>query len=214
MSLSTGTRTRETATEATATRLRSEGWRVVRDPAPTDLPPALAAGHLDLLARRGEENLVVQIRSRTLPPGRDTVSLAEQVAGLPGWRLELVYVPEPDQKDDKSVLLDRATRSRGLAEHDPEAALLLVWSAIEGMLHRLAEQHGADTGDSGGLIAELTSRGLLSDDEHDVLNSARWMRDPLAHGLQGPSIESSVVACLADLAEEIAKGSRTTSGAA
>ncbi len=133
-----------------------------------------------------------------------SVALAEQVSRLPGWQLDMVYVPEPPLIEDQEQLLDRAARARELAARDPEAALLLGWSALEGTLHRLADSRGADVGSAGALLARLTSLGIVDEDEHELLRSALRMRNTLVHGQKGPAPEAGQIEQLLELTQMLA----------
>lgn len=195
------------AAAAAAGRLRSQGWEVVSEPGAGELPPALADVRPDLVARRGDEHLVVQVKSRRMPPNMDTVVLAERVGALPGWRLELVYVPEAPLTADREELSQRALRAYNLAKTDPEAALLLAWSAVEGLLHRLAEGRGLDTDAPGALLSALASLGVIDEAEHRQLREAWEVRNALAHGRQGPTPDKRAVQRLSDLAQLLAERS-------
>ena len=181
------------AVARTIQRLRSQGWDVTSEPSPEQLPQTLADFRPDLLARRGDEHAVVEIRSRRQPPNLDLVTLAERVAALPGWRLDLVYVPEDLTVADRGQLLQWARAAEQLASSTPEAALLLGWAPTEGLLHHLAEPVGIDTDQPGALLAALASVGLLEHDEHDELRRAMEARNALAHGRQGPPVTPELV---------------------
>ncbi len=195
---------RHEATERTVERLRAAGWDVVVGPGSDDLPTALSDFQPDLVAHRGNEHAIVEIKSRRVPPNLDLVTLAERVAGLPGWRLELVYVPEELAIAEPAQLLRWALTALELTGSSPEAALLLSWSALEGLLHQLALQRGVDTDLPGSLLAALASLGVLDDDEHDQLRRAMTVRNALAHGRQGPAVRASDVRRLNQLARTLA----------
>lgn len=195
---------RDEATARTVERLRAAGWDVVVRPGPGELPTALSDYQPDLVAHRGDEHAIVEIKSRRVPPNLDLVTLAERVAGLQGWRLELVYVPEELAIAEPAQLVRWALTARELASSSPEAALLLSWSALEGWLHQLAQQRGVDTDQPGSLLAALASLGVLDDDEHDQLRSTMTVRNALAHGRQGPVVEASDVRRLSQLARTLA----------
>lgn len=186
-------------------RLRARGFSVVRHPEPDHLPPELAGARPDLLGHRGEEHVVVQVRSRRLPPDADLVALTEQVGRMPGWRLDFVYVPESPRTADPAALTARAARAATLADSDPEAGLMLALAAAEGALHRIAEGLGMDADDPGSLIAGLVSLGVVLDDEGDLLRRARLTRDALAHGREGPPADSDLVRRLSVLSQSFAE---------
>ncbi|WP_166534940.1 hypothetical protein [Blastococcus xanthinilyticus] len=195
---------RHEATERTIERLRAGGWDVVVRPGPDELPEALSDLQPDLVAHRGDEHAVVEVKSRLAPPNLDLVTLAERVASLPGWRLELVYIPDEPAVAEPAQLRRWASTASELAGSSPEAALLLSWAALEGLLHQLAQQRGVDTNQAGSLLAALASLGVLDDDEHDRLRRAMTARNALAHGRQGPPIEAAHIRELSQLAGRFA----------
>jgi hypothetical protein len=209
-SATTATPERLQAVASTATKLAGEGWEVVREPQPEDLPETLLDFRPDLLARRGQEHVVVEVKSRLRPPDLDTIALAEAIAGLPGWRLDLIYVPERPRPDELRARRDRAVRAGELSQADPEAGLLLAWSAAEGTLHRMAEELCLEADDAGALLATLASVGALSDDEHQLLGAVRQVRNALAHGRQAPTVDGATVVALIRLV--LALGERVAGG--
>lgn len=190
-----------------ARRMRSEGWDVVAKPGPELLPDSLSDFRPDLVARRGEEAVVVEVRSRRRPPDVDMVQLAERISELPGWRLNVVYLPGELAVADREQLLRWASSADALAGTAPEAALLLAWAAAEGALHRLAEARGVDTEQAGRLLAALAGLGIVEDDEHDQLRRAMETRNALAHGRQGPPADEHTVRRLGQLTRTLAQRS-------
>ncbi len=192
------------AAARTVQRLREQGWDVLVEPGPEVLPETLAGFRPDLLARRGDERALVEIRSRRQPPDLDMVTLAERVAALPGWRLDLVYVPDSPAVADREQLTRWVRAALDLAQSSPEAALLLGWSAAEGLLHQLAEPLGVDTDQPGRLLATLASLGALEHEEHDDLRRALEARNALAHGRVGPAVTAELVQGLVQRAARLA----------
>ncbi len=195
----------------TAERLRAQGWQVTIEPSETELPAPLHGFRPDLLARREQEHLVVQVASRQRPASMRSVALAEQVNRLPGWRLDMVYVPELPLIEDQEQLLNRAARARDLVTRDPEAALLLGWSALEGTLHRLAGSRGSDVDSAGAVLARLTSVGAIDEGEHEFLRAALQTRNALVHGQKGPAPDVGQLDRLIELIQTMAE--RTTAAA-
>ena len=83
-------------TRQVAEDYRSKGYEVSLQPGPDQLPPSLAGYRPDFVARKGDETVVVEIKSRPTSRREPPLeSLAKAVRALPGWRLELVLA-EPD----------------------------------------------------------------------------------------------------------------------
>lgn len=76
-----------------AREYRQKGYVVIINPAPADLPPALAKCQFDLIAEASDRTIVVEVRSRdtlTLNGAEDLRRMTRLVEEVPGWELELV----------------------------------------------------------------------------------------------------------------------------
>ena len=145
----------------------------------------------DAVARRDNETVVIEVRSADLSdPDRDRLGrLAQVVAAQAGWRVDIVtyepVVPPPDP--DREDAVRRVEEARQVAGVSADAAVLLIWSAIEGALLRLSEQRGLGSVRSvppRTLIHQLTIDGVLSDNQAAELDDFAKMRNEIAHGLR------------------------------
>lgn len=191
------------AVDDEAATLRAEGWDVVVEPAGDELPERLRPFPVDVLAVRDGQHRVVQVTSARRPLTGLLALLAQRIEQLDGWQLDLVHVRESPPSESQAQLADRSRRARDLADIDPEAALLLGWSAAEGALHRLAEHHDLDVEPAGPLLAELDSRGLVEEEVADVLRAAWRRRSALAHGWQSSAPDPALVRRLADVTQTL-----------
>jgi hypothetical protein len=186
-------------------RLRSDGWNVIMEPEPTLLPVELRDFQPDMIAQRGDENLVVEVRGprRTgadgpAPPPDRLAELAARIMDIPDWHLDLFWTGQDDPPAPAPVLADRARRAAALTDVDVEAALLLAWSALEGMLATRAEQAGVLSHAGVNLSAELHSRGLLDDPIYTQVRDAQRLATQVAYG-RSAQIGRSQVQRLIDL---------------
>jgi len=82
-----------------AREYRRAGYEVLVYPTDEDLPPVLQGCFIGLLAVKGDEVIVAEVRSRsnlTLNGPADLRRLAEKVETMPGWQFNLV-VTNPRQ---------------------------------------------------------------------------------------------------------------------
>ena len=85
-----------------AEKYRQKDYEMVLQPCPSSLPDFLRGYQPDLLARQGDESVVVEVKAGSAPSRRALFrELARAVEGHPGWRFELVVanappVPEPE----------------------------------------------------------------------------------------------------------------------
>ena len=81
-----------------ADEYRDKGYAVSFHPIPEDLPDFLRSYRPDMIVRRGEEAVVIEVKSRSSLNSSSTQylrNLAQAVEQHPGWRFELV-VTNPD----------------------------------------------------------------------------------------------------------------------
>jgi hypothetical protein len=171
-----------------------KGYEVIIGPEPGDLPPALANYRVDLLAKRGDEVIIVDVKTRrTLHDKPDLRGLARAVRDLPGWRLELV-VTNPRHKrvapDDAvlpgpAALAKRLEEAEGLAKAKHlEAAFLLAWSAAEGILRTVAEHEGVEAASDSpaSILKRLYSLGLIAKTSYGEFQRRLDNRNAVIHG--------------------------------
>lgn len=123
-----------TRREQTVAELLRTGWEVVEEPGQQVLPQPLREFRPDILARRGSELLIVEVKSRRSSDLSRLDALASAVARVPNAKLEIDWqgdVAEFDPPEENiRVYLDEA--SRLLSVEAFTAALLIAWAALEG----------------------------------------------------------------------------------
>lgn len=177
--------------EDVARELVSEGYEVRVEPGPGFLPGRLARLGPDILARRGDENLIVEVKLTPDPAGGGKVrELAEAVEELPGWRFRLATAPrdlaaspwtleEATRRVDEAEALARDGRA--------EAAVLLLVAAAEAVARRRGEIEGLrlQRWNSRTVPGELVYHGLIDRADADVLDRAQRLRNIVVHGASG-----------------------------
>jgi len=184
---------------------RSKGYEVTLQPGSDQLPPSLSDYQPDLVARKGDEVVVVEIKSRPTSRREPSLeSLAKAVRALPGWRLELVLA-EPDiafplpgrtlpwTTQEAGKALDAAQQL--LESGHAEAALLMAWAGTEATLRLVAEREGVkvEWHEANFLLNRLTTEGVLGQREYQVLRGALALRNAIAHGLKPDTMVRSKV---------------------
>lgn len=188
-----------------AEEYRGKGYDVVEEPAPTQLPDFLAGYHPDLLLRKGDTSVVVEVESQsTLAKNSQVRDLARLLHAKPGWNFELVLVGEgermgipeasrPFEKED--ILRGLETAERLLAEEAVEAALLLAWAAGEALIRLLTEQEGItlDRLSPDYLLKQALTNGIIARDEYHALLSILKYRNAVAHGFKTADFTPAIV---------------------
>ncbi|MFI0020039.1 HEPN-associated N-terminal domain-containing protein [Streptomyces griseus] len=178
-------------------------------PVPTsEIPKDVAELQPDLVVRRGEETIVVELKGGHRPSGSGQAvrleRMAEVLEEFPDWKLELQWLGAPPaerlSRDQASEVISRALAVRQV---DASAALLLTWSAVEITLDQMISvleaknsipfSPGAAPRRSPKQMVSLAqSLGLIPEDVYDVLLRSGDARNGIAHGFRNervPSVE-------------------------
>jgi hypothetical protein len=173
---------------------RRRGYDVAVAPRGPELPEFLGGFQPDLIARSPAESVVVEVKVGT----RTSVAehfreVAERVNRQPDWRFSLVFV-SPDQPDDisdarpapLSLLQERVQNADTLLQAgQSEAAFLLLFSALEGILRLLGQraQLPLENLPPSALMRELYSAGEIDRKQFESLMRLLPIRNRLTHGL-------------------------------
>jgi hypothetical protein len=196
-----------------AERLRAQGYEVTISPAPELLPRWLRNFRPDLLAVRGAEGLVVEVKSREEMRGDSQLQrLAEVVEARPGWRFELevsnprVVTDEPAQvRAAEARIEDQLQAAVRLLEADlREPALLNSWAAFEGAARILLEDEGTGAPvPTRQLLRTLWSFGYLEPETRDRLERLANARNLVAHGGEAPELSKADTDALDELTRDL-----------
>jgi len=168
-----------------AARYKSEGWEVQE---PKEALPLLSF-EPDLLLRRGDQYLVVEVKRVGFASTRGVASIRKLVEAKPNWHFELQLIsPGQEQKFDKPSNKEARNRIE-LAEFlskqgfDSEA-FVLIWTAVEAILRHLLERTEFGEPDSTlHLLKDAYEAGTISNLELRQLQRGYVLRSRLVHGL-------------------------------
>ncbi len=190
---------------AIAEEYRSNGYEVIEEPSPEQLPDFLADYRPDFLMRRGNETVVVEVKTRkSLAKEPNVRELARLLQTKPGWSFELVVVGEgeklrspegtlPLEREDILQRIEEAGRL--LKSGFSEAALLLGWSASEATVRLLTEDEGIlfDRHAPSDILNRAATDGVISRDEYNFLMNAMNYRNALVHGFKVADFDYALV---------------------
>lgn len=170
-----------------AERYASEGYEVLAEPSSDRLPEFLKPFRPDMIARRGEESIVVEIKANAEAELPELRAIASEIAKQPGWRLDVVIgdSASPLRTLSPSELGSQLEEARSLLAGHPAAGELLLWSAFEGVARRAAALHGVSLSPGitpQALAKSLLAHGFIEDEESERLVAAARRRNGLAHG--------------------------------
>lgn len=189
---------------AVARELQEDGWAVIPEPKPDQLPLPLQRYRPDLIAERAGEHLLVEIKS--LPAFRHTQldtrgqlsQLAKAVSELPNWSFRLVWTGDDPGIASAEVTSRRAHEAVAVSTLSVEAGLLIAWSAVKGALaSAIANQVPKPiqrTQMAGLRLLDMAlDLDLIDDPEQAFLREAYKARTAVAHGATPPGIGQEIV---------------------
>lgn len=190
---------------AIAEEYRSRGYEVIEEPSPGQLPAFLSGYHPDLLIRKGDEAIIVEVKSRSsLAKDSQVKDLAKLLQTKPDWNFELVMVGEGEQfyALEGAHPLDRDDILRGIETAGKlfdleffEAALLVAWSALEAIVRLLIEEEGIVLNrlDSFYILKQAVTNGIISRDDYRSLINIMRYRNAIVHGFKRTDFDHNSV---------------------
>jgi hypothetical protein len=202
--------------EEIAQKYRDQGYEVIIEPDSSQLPDALAHFRPDLVVRKDNETVVVEVKPRGSLTDPQLQELAKTVRGQPGWRFELVVLPpEPSPPGTRAWNAEDVADGLRQAEAilnsgSPEAALLLAWSAAEATLRLLAEKERLplDRDDAVHLLRLLVTRAVITREEYGHLWEILELRNAVAHGLKPPHLDATKIGAFCEVVADLLRQSR------
>lgn len=193
---------------------QSQGYNVVVEPLPHELPDFLVGYRPDLIVTRGGETTIVEVKSRwSLATEAQARELARLVENKPGWNFELVVVSdEPVVPPVGSVAFDRTDVQRTLKEARSLVdngfigpALLSGWATLEATLRLLMNAEGVEPRRlaSTHLLKQAVEEGIISRDDYRALSDSMARRNALAHGFHNESVSPTLISRLLDLVQRL-----------
>ncbi|MDM8551173.1 DUF86 domain-containing protein [Desulfobacterales bacterium HSG2] len=200
-----------------ADEYRNRGYEVIHAPDKDQLPDFLKEFRPDLIVRKGDESIVVEVKSRrTLSQNPQIREMARILGEKKDWKLELFLVgigedaqfAEGVQPLNEQDVLQGTEQARKLLNAGfPEASLLYAWSVAEAAI-RLIVQKEAITVKSDAplyLIKALATEGVISKDEYELLMSVVRTRNAVAHGYRMTEYNPDMVEDLIHTTEKLLK---------
>ena len=205
---------------------RDRGYEVSFHPNPEDLPDFLKNYRPDMIVRRGDETVVIEVKSRSSLNSSSAQylrNLAQVIEQHPGWRFELVMTNPEDATFSSEAqgslqeheIEPRLQIARQLATHNLESAILYSWSLVEATLRLVAEKEelSLQRFDPLYLVKQLTTEGVISRSEYQLLMNSLSLRNAIAHGFKTAQLTQESVYELIDITEQLLKASYSSNGA-
>ena len=199
-----------------AREYRDRGYQVTVEPESGQLPEPLARFRPDLVARKADDLVVVEVKARESLPDQRLQDLAEVVRRQPGWRFELVLLkpesgPPGTRAWNAEDVQDSLRQTEAILNSGfPEAALLLAWSAAEATLRLLADKERLplERDDAVYLLRLLVTRAVITREEYGRLWDVLELRNAVAHGLKPPQLDAAKIRAFCELVADLLRQSQ------
>lgn len=202
-----------------AQEYRRKGYDVMVEPRGDQMPGFLQSFSPDMIIRKGDENIVVEVKTReSLSASEQLDRIAEVIAEQPSWELRLILtnpratsVADIENSLSPGEILDLLKHVDRLSDlEEIDASLLLVTAAIEAAIRLIARKESIKIEGKNilGDAKRLVSYGVLLESEYDSIETIAQSRSALAHGYRHRPVDVSDIKEMADCISEIVKNSQ------
>jgi uncharacterized protein YutE (UPF0331/DUF86 family) len=214
MATPTANSTRERVLQL-AQEYRDKGFDVLLEPMLENLPDFLKGYHPALVASRGNESVVIEVKSRSAlsSASQDLQSLAQSIDRHPGWRFELVianpvdtrYFPSTEHSLQSSEIRSNIQVAKQLVLQHLESAFIYSWSLVEATLRLVAQSEGIILEGQTPLylVKQLVIEGIISKSEYQLLMNAIPLRNAIVHGFKTTKLTQEFVYELIETMEQL-----------
>jgi REase_AHJR-like len=189
--------------------LEHDGYEVFPQPKSPILPPFLKDFHPDIIARRGDKRLVVEVVSTLRQQDKSLAAMVSAVGSNPGWEMRVVVArPTNDSKplheQSLTAISQSADEVRALIDGGHyRAALLLGWSTFEALGRSYMPDDFLLAQSPGRLVQLLAQEGYVTPTEADALRTLAEKRNVLIHGNVLTEVSESDVDSFASILQKL-----------
>ena len=188
--------------------LRTEGYEVIPDPDPDDLPPFLREWRPDAIAIGKRPSLVVEVfRKGGSGEPRKVHELHSLLADHDDWELRLFYVSslEPTLHPvAEAVTVEAIRAARNVSGIEPRAAMLFAWSIMEAVARDKIETAGTRALNPSALVNLLAGEGCIDQNQANRMLELAEVRLQMAHGQIDSVATAEDVLWILSMAEQVA----------
>ena len=200
--------------EEIAQTYRDKGYDVLIEPRGDQLPDFLQAFRPNLIVHKGDEHIVVEVRTRGQVSDFPQVNeLAKLVRNEADWRFQLVLLgPENSLSvagaspfTVEEIRLKIKEVAFFVENGHLEAAFLIGWSLVEATLRTLAvkEEIAGETATPDYLLKQMTFEGIIARETYHDLKHAQQTRNAIVHGFKPSELTVETVQELINLIDGV-----------
>lgn len=174
----------------------NQGYEVHMNPSPSLLPNFLKGYKPDILAKKENDNVIVEVKTRNDRMNLQRFeSLAKEIDKRKDWRFEMVFTNQKEKGLEptyQNVLSELEINNRILEINrlvelnSYEASFLLSWSTIEAVLRNQLRNEKFDTNrkTTMSVMKTMFSLGLINQHDYKTLQKSNVYRNNLIHGFE------------------------------
>jgi uncharacterized protein YutE (UPF0331/DUF86 family) len=204
-------------TQRLVSELSAEGFEVLVQPNKLATPEFLGTYRPDLIARRADKNLIIEIKRRVPGVSQKLEEIAKRVENYPNWEFRIIWIDpstsaEALPVEETDVIKKRLAEVRDLVgrKHN-ETALLLAWGVFEAVARALLPKDFGRAQTPGRILQILAADGSLTPTEADSLRSLSSKRNEFIHGKLGIQVSqielTEMISSIESLIEQIPSSS-------
>lgn len=175
-----------TALERIKPLLQAEGYEVIADPGPAELPPFLAGKRPDAIAVGKRPSLLVEVfRKKENKEAAKISELRSLVKERDDWELRVFYFSslEPTLSPVPGAAAAAAIQAaRDVLATEPRAAVLFAWSIVEAAAREKIGMAGPRPLSPNALVNLLAGEGYLDREQASEMFRLSELRSRIAHG--------------------------------
>jgi uncharacterized protein YutE (UPF0331/DUF86 family) len=191
-----------------AKEYKKKGYEIIIYPKCGDLPDFLKQFEPDMIARKGKDLAVIEVKSQETLKGQPRLTrLASQVEKHPRWRFELIITnPRKKLKINFAAKLisfkeieERIRIANEMwASKQRATALLVAGTAVEARMRIVLKDLGKDVQNlpTTAVIKTLYSLGFISHTHYDFLEKYFKLKNQIVHGFEPLKLDPKLIANL------------------
>lgn len=188
-------------------RYQNEGYAVIRHPDADHLPPFAKDFGVDLMATRGDERVLIQVKhDRSALEADPNVPMQAGITNAhPGWRYDLIILNEGDPlrritRDAREPSTEEIDEQLAYVEKlvhagDFRAACVFAWATLEAAMRHVASEIELYMPRKSPmeLLRTMYGNGVLTKEHFDFLNRSFRVRTEIVHGMVPPAVDAGLV---------------------
>ena len=169
-----------------------KGYEIFIEPNPKNLPDFLKNYRPDILAIKGNEKIVIEVKSSmSINKSKYLIELANRIENNEGWKFELVITNPKKKKIERNIpsldiIQDKLNSIYQLNnENQIDAAFILSWATFEAATRKLLSIEQPNSKPElvpNALIKQLYSFGIIGRMDYNHLNNISKKRNEIVHG--------------------------------